>query len=231
MSTHRAYQMYAHITWHTWNRCGCLDRLAAIDVTSALTTAGRDTGVRVLRAAVLSDHVHVVASFRPDTRLSDFVRHAKSLSATRANRRVAGTVRWARGYYVATLHRHDLNRVLNYVAGQFRRHPDRVPRDRVVPCSHKTTFRSAGTNRPRASARGVRGENLATESEVAPLQGMRTVTSVWSGASGTTCSRPPGHRTQSAVGSAARPSTCTAPFCDQYPEPACTSRTGPSRSA
>src|SRR2546430_15149779 len=88
MSNHHAYQMYAHITWHTWKRVGCVDAAAASHVESAVTSACQASGVRVLRSAVLADHVHVVVSFRPDIRLSDFVRVAKSVSATRANRRV-----------------------------------------------------------------------------------------------------------------------------------------------
>ena len=42
----------------------------------------------MLRHAVLADHVHVVVSFRPDTRLSDFIRLAKAVAATRANRQL-----------------------------------------------------------------------------------------------------------------------------------------------
>ena len=93
MSNHHAYQMYAHITWHTWKRVGCLDAAAASDVESAVTSACQASGVRVLRSAVLADHVHVVVSFRPDIRLSDFVRLAKSVAETRANRRVPGAGR------------------------------------------------------------------------------------------------------------------------------------------
>jgi REP element-mobilizing transposase RayT len=128
MSSHHAYELYAHITWHTWKRVGCVDAAAAGDVRCAVASACRKTGVRVLRDAVLADHVHLLVSFRPDTRLSDFVRLAKSVAATRTNRRVAGAVRWARGHYVATIHKRDLTRVLEYVAHQFQRHPDLVPR-------------------------------------------------------------------------------------------------------
>lgn len=128
MSNHRAYQLYAHITWHTWNRVGCLDEAAVVDLKSAVASACRRCEVRLLRGAVLSNHVHLVISFRPTTRLGDFVRLAKSVAATRANRRVFGAVRWARGYYVATIHRKDLKRVTKYVADQFRRHPDSIPR-------------------------------------------------------------------------------------------------------
>jgi REP element-mobilizing transposase RayT len=128
MSSHHAYEMFAHITWHTWMRVGCVDAIASDETKRAAVSAGNRTGVRVVRAAVLADHVHFVVSFRPDTRISDFVRLAKSVSATRVNRLVSGSVKWARGYYVSTLGRGDLARVVRYVDGQFERHPDLIPR-------------------------------------------------------------------------------------------------------
>ena len=128
VSNHDAFQMYAHVTWHTWKRVGCVDAAAAIDVRSAVASACQATGVRVFRDAVLANHVHLVVSFRPDIRLSDFVRLAKSVAATRANRRVTGTVRWARGHFVTTIHKRDLSRATRYVADQFQRHPDLIPR-------------------------------------------------------------------------------------------------------
>jgi REP element-mobilizing transposase RayT len=130
MPGHHAYQLYAHITFHTWNRVGCVDQPAVHDIRSAVASACRASGVRVLRVAVLSDHVHLFVSFRPDSRLSDFVRRVKSVAATRANRRIPGALRWARGYFVATWHRKDVPRVVKYVSLQFERHPDRIPKPR-----------------------------------------------------------------------------------------------------
>jgi REP element-mobilizing transposase RayT len=120
--------MYAHITWHTWQRAGCVDTAAVADIRSALVSAAKKTSIRVLRHAELADHLHLIVSFRPDHRVSDFVRLAKSVSSTRAGRRVPGAIKWARGYYVTTFHPKDLGEVAAYVARQFERHPDRMPR-------------------------------------------------------------------------------------------------------
>ena len=120
--------MYAHITWHTWNRVACIDARAAGEVRVAVVSAGKRTGVQLIKGEVLADHVHLLVSFRPDTRISDFARLAKAVSATRANRLAFGAVRWARGYYVTTLHKNDLSRVVRYIERQFERHPDLVPR-------------------------------------------------------------------------------------------------------
>ncbi len=120
--------MYAHITWHTWRRVECIDARAAREVRIAVASAGKRTGVQVVKGEVLANRIHLLVSFRPDTRISDFMRLAKSVVATRANRIVVGAVRWARGYYVATIHKNDLPRVIRYIAQQFQRHPDLIPR-------------------------------------------------------------------------------------------------------
>lgn len=120
--------MYAHVVWSTWQRVGCIDALVATDIERAMTVAAERSGVRILRSAILADHVHVVLSVRPDTRVSDFLRVAKSGAGVAANRRIAGQLKWARGAHVSTYHRKDLTRLIGYVAQQYARHPDRIPR-------------------------------------------------------------------------------------------------------
>ncbi len=127
MTSHRAYQLYAHITWHTRWRVGCLDSFSADDILTAVEDACLRCAVRSIRSAVLADHVHLLVSYRPSTRLSEFVRLCKAGAAYRANCRVAGAVRWARGYYIASVGKRDLPRVEQYIARQFERHPDLIP--------------------------------------------------------------------------------------------------------
>ena len=135
MSNHRAYNLYAHITWHTWRRVGCVNQIVADEVLAAIAEAGGRCKVRTLRTAVMADHVHVLVSYRPSTRLADFIRMAKAGSAFRANRRLWGSLRWARGYYVASLSKTALPRVDRYIARQFERHPELVPRTCVNPAA------------------------------------------------------------------------------------------------
>lgn len=97
-----------------------------------MTVAAERSGARILRSAILADHVHVVLSVRPDTRVSDFLRVAKAGSGYMANRRIPGQLKWARGAHVSTYHRKDLARLINYVAHQYARHPDRIPRGIVA---------------------------------------------------------------------------------------------------
>ena len=69
-------------------------------------------------------------SIKPDSNVSDFLRVAKSGSAVMANRRVPGQLKWTRGAHVSTFHRKDLPRLIGYVARQYARHPDAIPKRR-----------------------------------------------------------------------------------------------------
>jgi len=88
-----------------------------------MQNAARRTKTLVLAQGVLSDHVHVLIHCAPDATVSAFVREAKSESS----RRVGKTLRWQRGYYADSISRSHVLGVRQYIAAQFRRHPDRIP--------------------------------------------------------------------------------------------------------
>jgi REP element-mobilizing transposase RayT len=83
--SHRAFGLYVHITWHTRLRQRLVRRADADVVRSTLQEAATGWNVHVHEVAILSDHVHIVASFRPEGGVVSFIRHAKSESARRIN--------------------------------------------------------------------------------------------------------------------------------------------------
>src|SRR2546426_1814285 len=81
----RAFGIYVHITWHTRFRQSLI-RSADVDaVRAAIHEAASRWQVHVHEVAILSDHVHVIASFRPEGGVLTFIRHAKSESSRRIN--------------------------------------------------------------------------------------------------------------------------------------------------
>jgi REP element-mobilizing transposase RayT len=124
---HRAFGIYAHITWHTRLWARCIRRVDVRHVVDAVQDSARRLDVHVHEIAVLTDHVHVVASFRPDRAVAPFVRHGKSESSRRINLDRGRVFQWARGYYLESLSRNHVRATCAYVATQHRRHPDRIP--------------------------------------------------------------------------------------------------------
>ena len=123
----RAFGLYLHISWHTRLRERSVRRADADIVRAAIREAAEHSLVHVHEVGVLSDHVHVVASFRPEGGVVSFVRHAKSESARRINLARGAVFQWARGYFVESLSRNHVRAACAYVARQHVRHPDRVP--------------------------------------------------------------------------------------------------------
>jgi REP element-mobilizing transposase RayT len=124
---HRAFGLYVHITWHTRLRQRLIRRADADVVWGAVREAAGRWQVHVHELAILSDHVHVVASVRPEGGLVPFIRHAKSESARRINQARGAVFQWARGYFAESLSRNHVRAACAYVARQHLRHPDRVP--------------------------------------------------------------------------------------------------------
>lgn len=125
--THRAFGLYVHITWHTRLRQRSIQRADVDAVSAVVREAARRWAVHVHELAILSEHVHLIASFRPEGRLVSFIRHAKSESARRINIARGVVFQWARGYFVESLSRTHFHAACRYVAQQHVRHPDRVP--------------------------------------------------------------------------------------------------------
>jgi REP element-mobilizing transposase RayT len=81
---HKAFELYAHITWATRLRVRAITRRHVAIIAKAILDAAERHRLHVLSQAILADHVHVLVSFRPDCALMGFVRDAKSESSRRA---------------------------------------------------------------------------------------------------------------------------------------------------
>jgi|SRR5206468_11579345 len=125
---HKSVGLYAHLNWRTWRRQKMVRAGDVSVVANAILAAGARTRVRVHAQAILADHVHVLVSYPSDATLSAFVRDAKSESSRRVND-AAGLahLKWCRGFYAASLNRHQVRAVRVYLGRQHRHHPDLVP--------------------------------------------------------------------------------------------------------
>ena len=125
---HKAIGLYAHITWVTWRRQPFIRASHVPVITSAILAAAARHRIHVHAQAVLTDHVHIVVSVRPDASLSAFVRDAKSESARRVNVDPVNQLKWGRGFYAGSLSWSHVRAARVYVGKQYHRHPDRIPR-------------------------------------------------------------------------------------------------------
>ena len=120
---HKAFELYAHVTWSTrWRQQSVTKPQVQVIAQSVLRAAER-YDMRVIAQAILADHVHVLVSYRPDSALMPFIRDAKSESSRRAE-----SVKWGRGYYAGSVCKRHIIDVRTYIARQHSHHPNLIPR-------------------------------------------------------------------------------------------------------
>ena len=124
---HKGIGLYAHIVWGTYGRQRLVRKDDVPVVIAALREAAQRCDVHVHAASVLTDHVHLLVSYRPDVALAGFIRHAKSESSRRINLEGRRLFRWQRGYWVESVSRSLVRAARVYIGNQFLRHPERVP--------------------------------------------------------------------------------------------------------
>lgn len=119
---HKAFELYAHVTWRTRSSAHAVAKRHVEIIAQSVLRAAQRYNMRVLAQAVLTDHVHVLVSYRPDSALTPFIRDAKSESSRRAE-----TVSWGRGYYAGSVGWREIDAVRRYIARQHTHHPNLIP--------------------------------------------------------------------------------------------------------
>jgi putative transposase len=84
----------------------------------------RDLGCSALIVNGIEDHVHILARFRSDLSISDFIRHIKFRSSRWVHEEFAALPHfaWQEGYGGFTVSRSMVDKVHDYIAGQKEHH-------------------------------------------------------------------------------------------------------------
>jgi len=126
---HTSYSLLYHLVLVTARREPLITADMAAYLTSFFQAKCEELGVRLLEQAVLCDHVHLILSMCPTHYLPEVIGCLKGAASHEANhhREFANSLYWMRGYHIDTVSARTLDRARQYVRGQLRHHPDRVP--------------------------------------------------------------------------------------------------------
>ncbi len=122
-------RLYAHLSWTTDGRLSMIDRPTEEVLRRFIPTEARRHDVRVLAVGIVADHVHLALRLPAAPNIPRIVQGFKGASARLINKKRAAESRplkWASGYDLRSVSPENLDRVINYVRSQPRRHPDRA---------------------------------------------------------------------------------------------------------
>ena len=128
-STTAAFLLNYHVVFRTKRNRRVLEGDVAREGLRITLDVARDRGYKILGAAFMLDHVHLVVALTPSDRVSDAVRYfkgttAKLLRKKFARLRDAAPSLWSEGYYVESVGLKNVKQVLSYVSRQEEHHAD-----------------------------------------------------------------------------------------------------------
>jgi REP element-mobilizing transposase RayT len=118
-------RLYVHIVWTTRARRALIDASSAAYLAEHLPIIARQERSRVIELGIVTTHLHLVVRLHPTTSIPRLLQRMKGGTAFGVNGRtpVGGSLRWAKGYSIASVSEQALDRVRGYVRDQDRRHP------------------------------------------------------------------------------------------------------------
>jgi putative transposase len=128
-STTAAFLLNYHVVFRTKRNRRVLEGDVAGEGLKIILDVAERRGYKILAAAFMPDHVHLVIALTPSDRVSDAVRYFKGTTARflrgkfRGLRDVGSSL-WSEGYYVESVGLKNVKQVLSYVSRQEEHHSD-----------------------------------------------------------------------------------------------------------
>ncbi len=124
-----AFLLNYHIVFRTKRNRRVLEDDVAREGLRLILDVAERRGYKILAAALITDHVHLVVALTPSDRVSDAIRYFKGTTARLLREkfprlREAAPSLWSEGYYVESLGLKNVKQVLSYVSRQDEHHGD-----------------------------------------------------------------------------------------------------------
>ncbi len=126
-STTAAFLLNYHVVFRTKRNRPVLEGEVGREGLRLILDVAERRGYKILAAALMPDHVHLVIALTPSDRVSDAVRYFKGTTARflrdkfQSLRDVDSSL-WSEGYYVESLGLKNVKQVLSYVSRQEEHH-------------------------------------------------------------------------------------------------------------
>ena len=126
-STTAAFILNYHIVFRTKRNRRVLEGEVGREGLRLMLDVAERRGYKILAAAIMPEHVHLVVALTPSDRVSDAVRYFKGNTARLLREifprlREAAPSLWSEGYYVESVGLKSVKQVLSYVSRQEEHH-------------------------------------------------------------------------------------------------------------
>jgi putative transposase len=124
-----SYALYYHVVFVTKKRVPLITHEIASFLTEFFRVKCQELEIHLLEQGILCDHVHLLLSLRPTHYIPEVINYLKGTSSHEANNHheFDNVLYWMHGYHIDTVSHQTLDRAREYIRGQHRHHPDKIP--------------------------------------------------------------------------------------------------------
>ena len=117
---HSLTEVYLHLVWATKHKHATIDDSIKSKLYAFLEDELIKLGCSVLKINGTEDHVHCLIRIRPHISISIIVKQIKGSSSRYINKNnlIEDHFEWQRGYYVNSIHKSEIGRIVNYIENQ-----------------------------------------------------------------------------------------------------------------
>lgn len=117
---HSLTEVYLHLVWTTKHKHTTIDDSIKSKLYAFLEEELIKLGCSVLKINGTEDHVHCLIRIRPQISISIIVKQIKGSSSRYINKNnlMQDHFEWQRGYYVSSIQKTEIGRIINYIENQ-----------------------------------------------------------------------------------------------------------------
>lgn len=132
---HSHAELYVHVVWTTKERVVVLDRALIARLSEQIRSTAQKYAAVVLACSGVSEHVHVIARYRPDLTVSKLVQSLKAATSRVIHRDLdhLPDFSWQTGYGAFSVSAGDVDRVVAYINDQEAHHANNTIWPEVEP--------------------------------------------------------------------------------------------------
>ena len=127
-------QMYIHVVFSVKGRSNLISKTWRTNLYKYITGITKQKSEKLMYVGGVADHIHILLSLNPDSRLSDIVRDIKANSSRWINEQqlVKGQFAWQRGFGAFAVCTEKLKSVIAYIQNQEEHHRVKRFRDEYI---------------------------------------------------------------------------------------------------
>ena len=124
--SHTYHKLYVHIIWTTKNKEAMINKDIENSISAITKEKCRKFNSTLIAMGNTEDHIHLLFTINPDTKISEIVKEIKGSTSFFVNQKMNQNLFWQNGYGALSVSKSGVDFVKKYIENQKEHHRNKV---------------------------------------------------------------------------------------------------------